>query len=225
MSNSAIWRRSWGFAFFAAVIQLSLATHPAAMGQGAPEPAPVDPAAEGSKWPETAPDVFKVKFECSHGDILIEVHKEWAPIGAQHFFELAKMGFYEEARFFRVVPNFMAQFGLNADPAMTQGIGGKSIKDDPVKQSNTPGMVTYAKTQLPNSRSTQLFINTGNNTFLDSQGFAPFAKVLEGMDVVKAINAEYGERPDQMSIRTQGNKYLNEKFPNLDYIKKVTYVE
>lgn len=225
MRNSAIWRKNWGLTFVAVGVQFCLLTHPAAFGQGAPEPAPVDPAAEEAKWPETAPDVFKVKFECSHGDILIEVHKEWAPIGAEHFFELAKMGFYEEARFFRVVPNFMAQFGLNADPAMTQGIGGKSIKDDPVKQSNTPGMVTYAKTQMPNSRSTQLFINTGSNTFLDNQGFAPFAKVLEGMDVVKAINAEYGERPDQMSIRTQGNKYLNEKFPNLDYIKKVTYVE
>lgn len=225
MRNSAIWRKSWGLAFVAAMAQFCLLPHPAAVGQGAAEPEPVDPAASESKWPETAPDVFKVKFECSHGDILIEVHKEWAPIGAEHFFGLAKMGFYEEARFFRVVPNFMAQFGLNADPAMTQGIGGKSIKDDPVKQSNTPGMITYAKTQMPNSRSTQLFINTGNNTFLDSQGFAPFGKVLEGMDVVKAINAEYGERPDQMSIRTQGNKYLNEKFPNLDYIKKVTYVE
>ena len=201
----------------------------ASSGQGAPVPPPPDPQAAASEtqsdWPEKAPDVFKVKFECSNGDIVVEVHKDWAPIGAEHFYELAKMGFYDGVRFFRVVPGFMVQFGISGDPEMTRKVGSKNIKDDPVKQSNMPGMMTYAKTAAPNSRSTQLFINTGNNQFLDGQGFAPFARVIEGLDVVKNINAEYREKPNQMMIRTQGNEYLKKNFPNLDYIKKVTFVK
>jgi peptidyl-prolyl cis-trans isomerase A (cyclophilin A) len=191
---------------------------------------PANPGSESVKqevsgWPEKAPDVFKVKFECSNGDILIEVHKEWAPLGVEHFYQLVREGFYDEARFFRVVPDFMVQFGMNADPEVTKKWSEKSLKDDPVKQKNTPGMVTYAKTGAPNSRTTQLFVNTGNNTFLDGQGFAPFGKVLEGLDVVRNIEAKYGERPDQMQIRLNGNAYLEKSFPDLDYIKKASLVK
>jgi len=218
------------FAFFTLgfVLQCGLVGIPQALGQGAPEAESSEPKAatpEETAWPEEAPDVFKLKFECSHGEIVIEVHKDWAPIGVEHFYELAKMGYYDGVRFFRVVPGFMAQFGISGDPDMTRKYGNKNIKDDPVKKSNTPGMVTYAKTGAPNSRSTQLFINTGNNSFLDSQGFAPFAKVVEGMDVVKNINSEYREKPNQTMIRGQGNEYLNKNFPNLDYIKDVKFVE
>lgn len=188
-----------------------------------PAAAPKSESAES--WPETAPDVFKVKFECSNGDVIIECHKEWAPIGVQHFYELVRAGFYDEARFFRVVPGFVVQFGLPADPAMGEKYGKKTLQDDPVKGSNTAGMVTYAKTGAPNSRSSQIFINTGNNTRLDSMGFAPFAKVIQGMDVVNAINAEYRERPDQSLIGARGNAYLNQAFPNLDYIKKAILIK
>ncbi len=212
------------------VLPILVLTPVSVVGQGAPVPSPVDPAASTaevkSNWPDKAPNIFKVKFECSHGDIVVEVHKDWSPIGAEHFFDLAKIGYYNDVRFFRVVPGFMAQFGISGDPEMTKNHGNKNIMDDPnAGQSNSPGMMTYAKTGLPNSRSTQLFINTGDNKFLDSQGFTPFAKVVEGMDVVKKINSEYREKPNQMSIRSQGNVYLNKAFPNLDYIKRVIFVE
>lgn len=172
------------------------------------------------QMPETVPDTFKVRFECSNGNFVIECHKDWAPIGVEHFYNLLKVKYYDGARFFRVVPGFVVQFGLAGDPAMTAKYGNKNIKDDPVKQSNKKGMVTYAKTSLPNSRSTQLFINLADNTRLDDMGFAPFAKVIEGMDVVERINPKYGETPDQMMIRMQGNEYLNKQFPDLDYIKR-----
>lgn len=172
------------------------------------------------QMPETVPDTFKVRFECSNGNFVIECHKDWAPIGVEHFYNLLKVKYYDGARFFRVVPGFVVQFGLAGDPAMTAKYGNKNIKDDPVKQSNKKGMVTYAKSSLPNSRSTQLFINLADNTRLDDMGFAPFAKVIEGMDVVERINPKYGETPDQMMIRMQGNEYLDKQFPNLDYIKR-----
>ncbi len=179
-----------------------------------------DDAIPPDKMPSTAPDIFKVRFECSHGNFVIECHKDWAPIGVEHFYELLKVKFYDEARFFRVVPGFVVQFGIAGDPALNAKYGEKTIKDDPVKQSNLKGMVTYAKTALPNSRSTQLFINLADNIQLDSMGFAPFARVVEGMEVVERTNPEYRERPDQMMIRLQGNEYLKRMFPNLDYIKR-----
>lgn len=202
------------------------AAPPAAPAETAPVEAPRESSREIPKedWPETAPDVFKVKFECSNGTIIIECHKEWAPIGVEHFYGLVKAGFYDGARFFRVIPNFMAQFGLPADPALNAKLGA-NIKDDPVKKSNTPGMVTYAKTGMPNSRSTQLFINTGNNARLDADGFAPFAQVIEGLDVVRKINPEYSERPNQGMIRAQGNAYLEQMFPKLDYIKRAVLLD
>lgn len=183
-----------------------------------------EPAPAGA-WPKETPDVFKVRFECSHGNFVAEFHKEWAPLGVARFYELASTNFYNDARFFRVVPGFMAQFGIPADPALAAEWRTKTIKDDPVKQKNVKGMITFAKTAAPNSRSTQLFINTGSNEFLDSQGFAPIGRVVEGLDVVERINAEYGEKPNQQMIQMQGNAYLKQAFPNLDYIKRIVPVE
>jgi cyclophilin family peptidyl-prolyl cis-trans isomerase len=191
-----------------------------------PETPPVQPAAaSASDWPEQAPDAFKVKFECSNGSFTVECHKDWAPLGVQHFYELIRAGFYTEARFFRVVPGFVVQFGLPGDPAMASKYCDKTIKDEPVKGTNAAGTLTYAKSSAPNSRSTQLFINLGNNARLDGMGFSPFAKVTEGMDVVAKINAEYRELPDQGMIRHMGNAYLQQAFPKLDYIKSATLVK
>jgi peptidyl-prolyl cis-trans isomerase A (cyclophilin A) len=170
---------------------------------------------------EKAPATFKVRFDSSAGPFVVEVHRAWAPNGADHFYSLVKAGFYDEARFFRVVPNFMVQFGIAGDPAMQKKMGA-SIKDDPVKESNKRGYVTFAQTSMPNSRSTQIFINFKDNSFLDSQRFAPFGQVISGMDAVDKINSESGEKPNQGSIQSQGNVYLKAQFPKLDYVKKAT---
>ena len=173
---------------------------------------------------EKAPETFQVKFETTAGDFVVDVTREWAPIGADRFYEAVKAGFYDECRFFRVVPNFMVQFGINGDPKVQQKWRESTIKDDPVKKSNTRGMVTFA-TAGPNTRTTQVFINFKDNAFLDRQGFAPFGKVSEGMNVINKINAEYGEQPNQSAIQRRGNEYLKENFAELDYIKKATIVE
>jgi len=170
---------------------------------------------------EKAPATFKVKFDASTGPFVVEVHRAWAPNAADHFYTLVKNGFYDEARFFRVVPNFMVQFGINADPSV-QAKWRNSIKDDPVKESNKRGYVTFAQTSAPNSRSTQIFVNFKDNSFLDSQRFAPFGQVTSGMDNVDKITPEYGEKPNQGSIQSQGNTYLKAQFPKLDYVKKAT---
>jgi peptidyl-prolyl cis-trans isomerase A (cyclophilin A) len=170
---------------------------------------------------EKAPDTYKVKFDTSKGPVVVEVHRAWAPTGADHLYSLVKSGFYNDVRFFRVVPNFMVQFGMSGDPK-AQAAHNTTIKDDPVKESNKRGYVTFAKTGAPNSRSTQLFINYKDNTFLDSQGFAPIGQVVSGMEVVDKINSEYRERPNQNEIRTSGNEYLKKEFPNLDYVKTAT---
>jgi peptidyl-prolyl cis-trans isomerase A (cyclophilin A) len=178
----------------------------------------MNPAALNAKAPET----FNVKFDTTAGIFVVEVHRDWAPNGADRFYNLVKNGFYNNTRFFRVVPNFMVQWGINGDPNIQKHWEDANIKDDPVKQSNTRGNITYAQRSAPNSRSTQLFINFKDNSFLDNQRFAPFGKVVSGMDVVDKINSTYGERPDQSTIQTQGNAYLNKNFPKLDYIKTAT---
>ncbi len=170
---------------------------------------------------ETAPATYKVKFDSSAGPFVVEVHRAWAPNAADHFYTLVKAGFYDEARFFRVVPNFMVQFGIAGDPAV-QAKFKASIKDDPVKESNKRGYVTFAQTSAPNSRSTQIFVNYKDNSFLDSQRFAPFGQVTSGMDAVDKISADAGEKPNQGSIQSQGNAYLKAQFPKLDYVKKAT---
>jgi peptidyl-prolyl cis-trans isomerase A (cyclophilin A) len=167
------------------------------------------------------PDVFKVDFDTSKGPVVIEVHRDWAPLGADRFYELVKSGYFDGGRFFRVVPGFVVQFGIAGEPANTAKWKDKNLTDDPVKQSNTAGMVTFA-TAGPNTRTTQLFINLADNARLDGLGFAPFGKVLSGMDAVQGITSQYGEQPVQPLIEQQGNVYLQKEFPQLDYIKKAT---
>jgi peptidyl-prolyl cis-trans isomerase A (cyclophilin A) len=180
---------------------------------------------------EPVPDSFRVKFETSKGDFVVQVTPAWAPRGAQRFQELVKSGFYDECRFFRVIEGFMAQFGLNGNPTVQAKWRYKTLKDDSVVQSNIRGYVTYAKTGQPNSRGTQIFINFGDNARLDRDGFAPFGVVTEGMDVVEKLYSGYGEGfpggrgPNQGQIQAEGNAYLNKDFPKLDYIKKATIIE
>lgn len=175
-------------------------------------------------------DVYQVKFETSKGDFVIEVHPDWAPLGAAQFKEIVEDGVFNDARFFRVIEGFMVQFGIAGDPEKSAKWRSKQIKDDPTTQSNTRGMVTFA-TAGPNTRTSQVFINFGNNAFLDNQGFAPFGKVVEGMDVVDSLYDGYGEGapqgrgPSQGLIQSKGNEYLKSDFPELDYIKKATIIE
>ena len=167
-----------------------------------------------------APDVFKVRFDTSKGPFVVEVHREWAPLGADRFYELVKDKFYDEARFFRVVPNFVVQFGLAASPAKTKKWD-KPIKDDPVVRTNRGGSVVFA-TAGPNTRTSQVFINLRMNASLDQDGFAPFGQVVEGMEVVEKLYAGYGDTLDQGRITSRGNAYLASAAPKLDYIRKAT---
>ena len=185
---------------------------------------PVDGATaapEESDVPDSG--TFKVRFECSSGDFTILVHRDWAPIGADRFYNLVKSSYYNECRFFRVVPGFMVQFGISGDPKQTRQWN-VNIRDDQPTQSNQRGLVSFA-TAGPNTRTTQIFINYGNNSFLDSQGFAPFGEVVEGMQNVDSIYSGYGERPNQGAIESRGNEYLNSSFPDLDYVSKATIIE
>jgi peptidyl-prolyl cis-trans isomerase A (cyclophilin A) len=182
---------------------------------GAARPSLLNPASLHAQ----APAVYKAQFMTTKGDIVLEVHRDWAPIGADRFYNLVKNGFFNNTAFFRVVPGFMVQFGLAANPAVNKAWQTANIKDDPVKQSNKRGMLTFAKTSLPNSRSTQLYINFGDNAGLDPQGFAPIGSVVEGMDVVDKIYAGYGERPEQDKITDEGDAYIMKNFPMIDKIK------
>jgi len=179
---------------------------------------------------EKAPAVYQAKFDTSKGSFVIEVHRDWAPNGADRFYNLVKNGFYDDVRFFRVLEGFMAQFGINGDPSLSAVWRNANIKDDPVKQSNTRGMITFA-TAGPNTRTTQVFINFGDNAGLDGQGFSPFGKVVSGMDVVDSLYGGYGEGapngagPDQGRVQSQGNAYLEKSFPKLDYVKTATIVQ
>ena len=179
---------------------------------------------------ETAPEKFQAQFDTSKGEFIIEVTRAWAPIGADRFYNLVKNGYYDNCRFFRVIKGFMVQFGIHGDTKVSAAWRGANIKDDPVKESNTRGYVSYAMAG-PNTRTTQLFINFGNNSPLDGQGFSPFGKVTQGMDVVDSIYSDYGEGapsgkgPEQGKVHMQGNPYLEKSFPKLDYIKSATIVE
>ncbi len=163
------------------------------------------------------PDVYKVKFTTTKGDVIIQVNRAWAPQGADRFYNLVRGGFYKDAAFFRTLPNFMTQFGIAARPDVTAAWEKAKLIDDRVTQSNKRGMVTFA-TAGPNTRTTQVFINYGDNVFLDAQGFAPFGQVIEGMDVVDKFFSGYGETPEQGRITMQGKAYLDKSFPNLDRI-------
>lgn len=174
---------------------------------------------------QKAPDTFKVEFVTSKGPFTVEVKRELSPHGVDRFYSLVVNGFYNDTFFFRVVPNFMMQWGINGDPAVSKAWYNASIPDDPVKASNKRGTITFAKRGTPNSRTTQLFINFGDNSFLDNQGFSPFGVVVEGMEVVDSIYNGYGDAPprgkgpQQQQIQSQGNGYLKKDFGKLDYIK------
>jgi cyclophilin family peptidyl-prolyl cis-trans isomerase len=165
---------------------------------------------------------FKVKFETTAGDFVVEVHRDWAPVGAQRFYELVQDRFYDECRFFRVVPGFVVQFGINGKPEKHRKWDRK-ISDDKVVQTNRRGTLCFA-TSGPDTRTTQLFVNFDNNTNLDGLGFSVFGEVIEGFHNVEGINPQYGEQPQQNLIEQQGNAYLERAFPELDYIKRATVI-
>jgi peptidyl-prolyl cis-trans isomerase A (cyclophilin A) len=165
---------------------------------------------------QQAPDSFLVALTTNRGAVTIIVHRAWAPLGVDRVYRLVRARFYDQARFFRVIPRFVAQFGLPADPRRSQPWK-QPIPDDPVRQSNLHGTVTFA-TAGPNTRTTQLFINLADNARLDALGFAPFGRVTKGLALVDGLNGEYGESPSQDAIEKQGNTYLNHTFPKLDYI-------
>ncbi|MEM9459024.1 MAG: peptidylprolyl isomerase [Myxococcota bacterium] len=199
----------------------------AAQPADGPHPGLLDP----TKATETAPDLFKVKFETTKGDVVLEIHRDWAPNGADRFYNLVRVGFFEHVAFFRAMKGFMVQFGMSGTPDVQKAWNAHPLQDDPVKESNKPGYITFAKKGTPNSRTTQMFINYGNNANLDGMGFAPFGKVVEGMDVVNNLYTGYGEGaprgkgPNQMLIERQGNTYLEKDFPELDWLEKATILE
>lgn len=188
-----------------------------------PGNAPVCRAADEKADKPAAPEKFRVLFETTRGKFVVEVTRSWAPRGADRFYELVQSGFFNDAGFFRVVPGFVVQFGLNADPAVQQKWTTARIQDDPVIESNRRGTLTFAMAG-PNTRTTQLFISYKDNTRLDGMGFAPFGRVVEGMEVVDAINAEYGEQPRQGAITARGNAYLKAEFPRMDFITRAVVV-
>lgn len=185
--------------------------------------------ADPAKLTEKAPETFKAQFDTTKGKFTVEVTRSLAPNGADRFYNLVRSGYFKDIAFFRVIPGFMCQFGINGDPAVSAKWREANITDDPVKGSNTRGTITFA-TAGPNTRTTQFFINFADNANLDGMGFSPFGKVVEGMDVVDKINGEYGEGapsgrgPSQQRLQMEGNAYLKKSFPNLDYIKSATIV-
>ena len=196
----------------------------------------MDPTSAEMK--EKAPDQFKAEFTTSKGKFVVEVTREWAPLGADRFYNLVNRGFYNNNRFFRVLPNFVVQFGINGDPEIAKKWTAHpqinpelhdkvAIKDDPVLQSNSRGFVVFAKSSAPHTRTTQLFVNMVDNGHLDKMGFAPFGKVTEGLDVVGSLYSEYGAAAQnrQTEIILEGNTYLQEHFPELDYIESAKIVD
>jgi len=184
-----------------------------------------DALRDPSQLTETAPPVYRARFETSKGPFVIEVHREWAPLAADRFYNLVKNGFYDGTRFFRVRPGFMAQFGLNGDPTIQAAWQRASLRDEPPMKSNTRGYVSFTKESLPNTRFTQIFINYADNSYLDQQGFAPFGEVVTGMEVVdKIFGPPRDSEPDQRRILREGNAYLQKEFPQLDFVKKASIV-
>jgi peptidyl-prolyl cis-trans isomerase A (cyclophilin A) len=194
-------------------------------GCGSSEPGLMDPAATG----EQAPENFKVRFETTRGPFVVEVHRDWAPIGADRFYNLVKMGYFSDIALFRVIKGFVVQFGISGDPEVSARWKDAAIPDEPVRAQNRRGFLTYAMGG-PNSRTTQLFISLVDNVRLDRMGFAPFGEVVEGMTIVDSFYGGYGEGapqgqgPSQDRIYAEGNRYLRESFPKLDYIVKAEIV-
>jgi len=182
----------------------------------------LDPSA--GAWKRKAPDDFRVRLETSQGAFVIEAHREWAPFGADRFCNLVRYGFYDDQRFTRVVAGYIAQFGIHGNPKITAAWKNQTIPDDPVRQSNKRGFIAFAMTS-PDTRSTQVYINLADNTRLDAQGFAPFGRVVEGMEVVDRLYSGYGESAGggmrggkQGPVEAGGNSYLQREYPKLDYI-------
>jgi peptidyl-prolyl cis-trans isomerase A (cyclophilin A) len=182
----------------------------------------MNPAALNAK----APEVYRVRFTTTKGDFVIEVNRAWAPLGADRFYNLVRNHFYDNASLFRVVPGFVVQWGIPANAAVAKAWANANIKDEPVKQSNKRGTITYAKSSLPNSRSTQVFINLGDNSRLDADGFAAFGTVTEGMDVIANLYSGYRDAPTerQDEMTSQGRAFVDKNFPNLDSIKSTTII-
>jgi len=182
-------------------------------------------------WREAAPAVFRVEVETSQGRFLIEAHREWAPLGVDRFYHLVRTGFFDDSRFFRVREGFIAQFGIPGDPAVSAVWKDRAFPDDPVVQSNTRGFLAYAMTG-PNTRTTQLYINYGDNSRLDAEGFAPIGRIVAGMDVVDRLHAGYDEAAGggmrggrQGQMLAEGNAHLDEHFPLLDKLIRARIIE
>lgn len=180
-------------------------------------------AHEPSAAATPAPDSFRVAFETTRGPFVVDVVRAWAPRGADRFHQLVSAGYFSDVAFFRVLPGFVAQFGIHGDPAVNRRWDEQQIADDPVTQTNARGTIVFA-TAGPNTRSNQFFINYSDNARLDGMGFSPFGRVVEGMTVVDSIYAGYGETPDQARIAADGNAYLKRSFPRLDYIRSARIV-
>ena len=212
----------------------STATEPTA--SGTEDPAPNDPPSDegGGADPllnpsladEQAPDQFQIRFSTTKGSFIVQAVRSWSPLGVDRLYNLVKIGYFTDVAFFRVMPDFIAQFGMHGDPNINSMWENANLQDEPVKQSNQRGFMTYAmKPGIPNSRSTQFFINYKDNSFLDAQGFSPIGEVVAGIEVVDSIFSGYGQQPNQATISGQGNAYLESQFPNLDYIRSAAIVE
>ena len=175
-----------------------------------------------SAAPTPAPDSFRVAFETTRGNFAVDVIRAWSPRGADRFHQLVEAGYFTDVAFIRVLPGFVAQFGMHGDPEVNRRWE-QPILDDPVVQSNKRGTIVFA-TSGPNTRGNQFFINYSDNARLDGMGFSPFGRVVEGMSVVDSIYSGYGETPDQARVSASGNAYLKREFPRLDYIKSARIV-
>lgn len=174
-----------------------------------------------------APVSFQAQFTTTKGDIVFECYRDWAPHGVDRFYNLVKIGFFHDVALFRVIKGFVVQWGIHGDPAVSRVWQSANLPVDPVKQSNTAGTLTYAMAGSPTTRSTQLFINYGNNARLDGMGFAPICKVLKGMEVANQFHDGYGPKPSsqQGRIQSQGNAFLRADYPQLDYIKTTKVIK
>ncbi len=202
---------------------LALSVIAMACSKDTPSPRADSGAPAPSGTATAAPDSFRVAFETTRGNFVVDVIRAWSPRGVDRFHELINAGYFTDVAFIRVVPGFVAQFGMHGDPALNRRWQDSPIPDDPVVQSNRRGTIVFA-TSGPNTRGNQFFINYSDNTRLDGMGFSPFGRVVQGMSVVDSIYAGYGETPDQSRVGTEGNAYLKREFPRLDYIKSAKIV-
>lgn len=201
--------------------------------ESAPETSQGNPALlDPTQATEKAPDVYRARFTTTKGDFVIEVHRDWTYRGADRFFNLIQVGFFDDTSFFRVVHGFVVQFGLNGDPAVNAVWKERTLLDDDLVRSNSHGTVTFALSGK-NTRTTQVFINLGDNSRLDTMGgFSPFGKIVEGMDVVKKLYGGYGDMPsqggrgpDSTKVESLGNDYAKKNFPKLDWIVRAVIEE